>query len=253
MMDGRVGAWTIDELRRHLVAVSRHALVSSEWEPFNSSWLGLSGWGIYDDDDEDGNEDENEGGGGGIAMPSAVAPCPSLLFVTSMRDPCDRLLSAYTFFTITQKEPVATRVTRGRGKRPNRRGVPPTFRDWLDMNAHVASKYVWGNGKRVRLRAWTTNHTHVLQSHLRFETRQFQREVLVVFVLRTLPPSRSTSTTRRHDPSPRPPSPSYGDRDASSRSRRSILLQDCDEMSTTRSRYGRGRNSNGRGSAGTAA
>jgi len=44
LMDGHVGRWTNDELGRHL-AEHRHAIVSSEWEPFRLSRLGLSGRG----------------------------------------------------------------------------------------------------------------------------------------------------------------------------------------------------------------
>jgi hypothetical protein len=165
LMDGRVGTWTIDELRRHLTVDSRHAIVSSEWEPFNSSWLSLSGRDLDDDD----------GGGGGRGRGGTIPPganddndhrdsgiaCPRLLFVTNMRDPCDRLLSSYTFFAITTKVEINTKATRGGGKSATNRRVPPTFHDWLDMNTYQAAQYERGTNKRVGLRAWTMSHNHV--------------------------------------------------------------------------------------------
>ncbi len=139
-MDGHVGRWTNDELRRHL-AEHRHAIVSSEWDPFRSSRLGLSGRGLDDGGGassapDDGHESRTAGGG------------PRLLFLTTLLDPCDHLLSAYTFFAFTRK-------------RNARNYVPPTFREWMAGNAERAAKYERGTGKRFGLLGWTMNHNHV--------------------------------------------------------------------------------------------
>ena len=134
MMDGHVGRWTNDELGRHL-AEHRHAIVSSEWEPFRLSRLGLSGRGLGLDDD--GGRASRISNGG-----------PRLLFLTTLRDPCDRLLSAYTFFEVTRKH--------------NARNYdPPSFLEWMAGNVKRAAKYERGTGKRYGLLGWTTSHNHV--------------------------------------------------------------------------------------------
>jgi hypothetical protein len=144
LRDGLVGSWTINELRRHLTKDSRHAIVSSEWTPFNSIWLTLSGRDIDD--------------GGGMVVPasnddsdrkSRIAG-PRLLFLTTLRDPCDRLLSSYTFFAVTVKTS---------GNKTNH--VPPTFHEWLDTNTNQAAQYERKTGQRIGLRGWTMSHNHV--------------------------------------------------------------------------------------------
>ncbi|KAL3812097.1 hypothetical protein ACHAXA_009432 [Cyclostephanos tholiformis] len=141
-----VGTWTNDVLMRY-VAINKHAIVSSEWDPFRLSRLSLSGryldgGGIlvHDSNYEDDRDD--------VARGDNVNSGPRLLFVTTLRDPCDRLLSAYTFFEVTRKHNA-------------RNYKPPAFDDWMDDNAKRAAKYERGTGKRYGLTGWTTNHNHV--------------------------------------------------------------------------------------------
>lgn len=69
--DARVGAWPIDELKAYF-ATETHRLVSNEWEPFNLQYL-----------------DEFE-----------FDPNLQLVFVTSLRHPINRLMSAHKFWGI---------------------------------------------------------------------------------------------------------------------------------------------------------
>ncbi|KAL3768634.1 hypothetical protein ACHAW5_004329 [Stephanodiscus triporus] len=138
LMDGHVGKWTNDELLRHF-AVRRHAIVSSEWDPFRSDRLALSGRGL--DGSMSASSMPNDGRDARIVG-------PRLLFLTTLRDPCDRLLSAYTFFMITRKH--------------NAKNYdPPPFLEWMAGNTKRAAKYERGTGKRYGLIGWTTNHNHV--------------------------------------------------------------------------------------------
>jgi len=80
-MDGRVGSWTNEELTGYTKRES-HLLVANEWDPFNHDKLQLSGRTL------DGKRLRLD--------PQHTSP--RLLFVTTLRDPLDRLLSAYLFF-----------------------------------------------------------------------------------------------------------------------------------------------------------
>ncbi len=80
-MDGRVGSWTNEELTGYTKRES-HILVANEWDPFNHDKLQLSGRTL------DGKK---------LPMDPQHSS-PRLLFVTTLRDPLDRLLSAYLFF-----------------------------------------------------------------------------------------------------------------------------------------------------------
>lgn len=80
-MDGRVGSWTNDELIEYTTRES-HLIVANEWDPFDLDKFQLSGRSL------DGNK---------LAL-AQYQESPRLLFVTTLRDPLDRLLSAYNFF-----------------------------------------------------------------------------------------------------------------------------------------------------------
>ena len=80
-LDGRVGSWTNEELIEYAQR-ERHLLVSNEWDFFNIQKLQLSGRSL------DGKE---------LHLSHQLA-APQLLFVTTLRDPLDRLLSSYLFF-----------------------------------------------------------------------------------------------------------------------------------------------------------
>jgi hypothetical protein len=142
-----VGTWTNDMLLRYL-ANTKHLVVSSEWDPFRSSRLWLSGRDLDGDVVATDTTDEYDDRYDGTMPDMNVDRGHRLLFVTTLRDPCDRLLSAYTFFEVTRKH--------------NARNIqPPTFRDWMNDNAKRAAKYERGSGKRYGLTGWTTNHNHV--------------------------------------------------------------------------------------------
>lgn len=85
LLDGRVGSWSNEELAEHIL-VEGHAIVSNEWDPFSFEKLEMSGRQL------DGTSTQTN-------LPSG----PKLLFLTTLRDPSDRLLSAYIFFAITVK------------------------------------------------------------------------------------------------------------------------------------------------------
>jgi hypothetical protein len=85
LMDGRVGSWPNDELIE-FINENSFSIVANEWDPFDAEKLKLSGRDLFGSS-KDNNLDS-----------------PSLLFVTTLRDPADRLLSSYTFFSNYSEE-----------------------------------------------------------------------------------------------------------------------------------------------------
>jgi hypothetical protein len=79
-IDGRVGSWPNDELVEFILG-SPYGILSNEWDPFDAEKLKLSERDVF------GNSTSNN------------LSSPSLLFVTTLRDPADRLLSSFTFFS----------------------------------------------------------------------------------------------------------------------------------------------------------
>jgi hypothetical protein len=79
LMDGRVGSWSNDELIE-FINENEYRVVSNEWDPFDLNKLQLSGRDLY-------------------AKKTGIQSSPSLMFVTTLRDPADRLLSSYSFFS----------------------------------------------------------------------------------------------------------------------------------------------------------
>lgn len=100
--DGRVGSWTNDALISYATREA-HFIVANEWDPFNIDKLALSGRSL------DGQK---------VPLPKKrkedVSLPPRLLFVTTLRDPADRLLSTYLFFRHKEN--------------------PPEFGQWLKLN-----------------------------------------------------------------------------------------------------------------------
>lgn len=80
MADARVGSWAPEKLVKYFESKA-HRLVSNEWEPFNLDFLDL----------QPRSEADLTGGSGDSIL---------LMFVTSIRDPINRLLSAYKFWGI---------------------------------------------------------------------------------------------------------------------------------------------------------
>ncbi|KAL7483704.1 hypothetical protein ACHAW6_009341 [Cyclotella cf. meneghiniana] len=95
LMDGRVGSWTNDELVNVVTHQQPYRIVANEWDPFDGDKLHLSGRDLWTEDygreqDNDNNNNKNNNNN---------SNSPRLLFVTTLRDPADRLLSSYTFFS----------------------------------------------------------------------------------------------------------------------------------------------------------
>ncbi|KAL7538598.1 hypothetical protein ACHAXR_008695 [Thalassiosira sp. AJA248-18] len=130
LMDGRVGSWPNDELVQHLIA-NRHAILSNEWDPFSLEKLELSSRKLD----------------GTTPMKKKNNLGPSLLFLTTLRDPSDRLLSAYTFFAITTT------------KQKDNNG--PSFRQWIDNNLSRIGRYRVGK-KGTGYRANTARMNHIV-------------------------------------------------------------------------------------------
>jgi hypothetical protein len=137
--DGHVGRWTNDELNFYLNE-SQHAFISSEFEVFRPSRLAFS----YRSLNVNGTTLSNQP----VTMISNNYDHMSLIFLTTLRDPCDRLLSAYTFFAITRKNLIAKKS-------------PPPFHEWLSYNTERATKYKHGTGARYGLVERTTTNNHI--------------------------------------------------------------------------------------------
>lgn len=86
--DGRVGSWPNTELIEYL-GQSKHSIVANEWDAFPVDKLQLSGRTL------DGTTLTSKG------KNNTILSGPQFLFLTTIRDTQDRLLSAYTFFAIT--------------------------------------------------------------------------------------------------------------------------------------------------------
>ncbi|KAL7457696.1 hypothetical protein ACHAWC_010397 [Mediolabrus comicus] len=104
--DGRVGSWTNDELISYANREA-HYIVANEWDPFNIDKLALSGRSL------DGQKVPSSESSIAGRQQQTRSP-PRLLFVTTLRDPADRLLSTYLFFRHKEN--------------------PPEFGQWLKSN-----------------------------------------------------------------------------------------------------------------------
>mmetsp|Transcript_30655 Transcript_30655/g.58128 ORF Transcript_30655/g.58128 Transcript_30655/m.58128 type:complete len:294 (+) Transcript_30655:513-1394(+) len=125
LKDGRVGSWPNDELVEYLTE-NRHAIVSNEWNAFSLEKLELSKRRLDGTAPNRGNDSDAE---------------PRLLFLTTLRDTHDRLLSAYTFFALT-----TTKKGRGDG---------PTFDQWIE---NTLARGLSGNTRFFRLNVARMNH-----------------------------------------------------------------------------------------------
>lgn len=126
----RVGSWPNGELVEHFTN-NRHAIVSNEWDFFDPEKLKLSSRSI------NGVPTENNSHRG-----------PQLLFLTTLREPNDRLLSAYVFFALT--------TTENRRKANNSNG--PTFNQWINNNAHRMGNFKAGSKSAFRANTARFNH-----------------------------------------------------------------------------------------------
>ena len=84
MVDARVGSWSADKMGKYFSSKA-HRLVSNEWEPFQEEFFRLQAESDLDLEEEKGER-------------------PLLLFVTSIRNPINRLLSAHKFWGILHKK-----------------------------------------------------------------------------------------------------------------------------------------------------
>jgi len=133
-IDGRVGSWSNAELIQH-TREELHRVVSNEWDPFDLNKLVMSGRNI----NNFGSSNSVDGSG---TQKEKLPPGPNLLFVTTLREPCDRLLSAYTFFAITST------------KNEN----PPTFQQWTTSNVNRCKNYKPGTRSAYRSNTARMNH-----------------------------------------------------------------------------------------------
>jgi len=130
LMDGRVGSWPNEELVDYLLE-NRYAIVSNEWDPFNLEKLILSGRHLN-----------------GKAVKKNIHPIgPKLLFLTTLRDPSDRLLSAYTFFGLTVGM---------KNKKSN--DVAPSFSHWMTQRLRSTGNFVVGSKRLMRANIARYNH-----------------------------------------------------------------------------------------------
>lgn len=74
------------------------------------------------------------------------SPSPRALFVTTLRDPSDRLLSAYTFFGLTTQ------------KKEETNDDAPTFQQWISNNQRRLKNYTVGSRKAFRSNTARYNH-----------------------------------------------------------------------------------------------
>eukprot|EP00588_Corethron_pennatum_P020259 CAMPEP_0194327154 /NCGR_PEP_ID=MMETSP0171-20130528/39840_1 /TAXON_ID=218684 /ORGANISM="Corethron pennatum, Strain L29A3" /LENGTH=453 /DNA_ID=CAMNT_0039087001 /DNA_START=10 /DNA_END=1368 /DNA_ORIENTATION=- len=77
-IDARIGSWKVEKVKKYFQQQTKR-LVSNEWEPFNLDFLAL----------QPKSEADLSGGKDGDIL---------LMFVTSIRDPINRLLSAHKFW-----------------------------------------------------------------------------------------------------------------------------------------------------------
>ncbi|KAL7460132.1 hypothetical protein ACHAXS_000597, partial [Conticribra weissflogii] len=127
-MDGRVGSWNNTELIQYSKKES-HRAVSNEWDPFDLNKLHLSGRKIDNGDDSDTKEHSEFN----RTLPLGL----NLLFLTTLRDPCDRLFSAYTFFTNDN---------------------PPTFPQWITNNIKRCGSFKPGSRYSYQSNMARLNH-----------------------------------------------------------------------------------------------
>jgi hypothetical protein len=125
LMDGRVGSWSNAEMIEYLTTDHRYNIVANEWDPFPRDKLVLSGRNLQ------GTTQSN----------SFLQGSPRLLFVTTLRDPADRLLSSYTFFGVTGKDD------------------DPEFGQWMKNNLGRVKNYKVGSKAAFRSNIARVNHS----------------------------------------------------------------------------------------------
>jgi hypothetical protein len=132
LADGRVGSWDNDELVQ-VIAENEFAIVANEWDPFDLSKLKLSGRDLYHSN-------------------TNIQSSPALLFVSTLRDPADRLLSSYTFFSdyseIQLKDPMNFGIwmKKNLGRVRNFKiGEKTAFRSNIARNNYMVWRFSGGN------------------------------------------------------------------------------------------------------------
>ena len=147
MADARVGSWTREKLVDYFVdkpQTKSHRLVSNEWEPFNRDFLELQ---MMSDLDLAG------GNNGGVY----------LLFVTTIRNPINRLLSAYKFWGILNnpaiEKPSIEEFLQRRGRRASR---------WKILSEDFA-----GNVGRYNFATWKFSGGQLPVTKLQMDAEQY--------------------------------------------------------------------------------
>jgi hypothetical protein len=133
LMDGRVGSWTVDELV-DFINDNEYKIVANEWDPFDVDKLQLSGRDLYAKTTSTHN-----------------VPSPALLFVTTLRDPADRLLSSYTFFSDYSETQLRDPDNFGKWMKKNigrvhnfKVGEKPAFRSNIARNNYMVWRFSGG-------------------------------------------------------------------------------------------------------------
>ena len=136
LMDGRVGSWSNEELVE-FVNSNNYRIVANEWDPFDLAKLKLSGRDLYSTNSADNNND---------------LPSPNLLFVTTLRDPADRLLSSYQFFSkydeqeLTDKNNFGKWIKRTLGRVQNYKvGTRSAFSSNIARNNYMVWRFSGGH------------------------------------------------------------------------------------------------------------
>lgn len=138
-MDGSVGSWSNDELVE-FINENEYKIVANEWDPFDVDKLKLSGRDLY------GSNNSHK------KRQSEWNSQSALLFVTTLRDPADRLLSSYTFFSDNSEDKKRTPTNFGTWMKNNLRrvgnfkiGQKTAFRSNIARNNYMVWRFSGGN------------------------------------------------------------------------------------------------------------
>mmetsp|Transcript_9673 Transcript_9673/g.12248 ORF Transcript_9673/g.12248 Transcript_9673/m.12248 type:complete len:516 (-) Transcript_9673:319-1866(-) len=142
--DARVGSWTKSKLTKYFKS-KLHRLVSNEWEPFNLDFLSL----------QPTSEEE---------LKTAFSEEDvMLMFVTSIRNPINRLLSAYKFWGILHNE----------------EEVHPTLEQFTQRHARRASRWkimspdFSGNVARFNFATWKFSQGALPVTKIEMDAEQY--------------------------------------------------------------------------------
>ena len=138
LMDGRVGSWSNEELVE-FINENEFKIVANEWDPFDVDKLQLSGRDLYGDN----NSSKQQQSESNLQT--------SLLFVTTLRDPADRLLSSYSFFSENSEGQQRSPINFGKWMKNNLKrvglfkiGQKSAFRSNIARNNYMVWRFSGG-------------------------------------------------------------------------------------------------------------